>query len=272
MSINRSRNSSRSRSSHGSINTNSYTQGSRQGSINTNSSSTQGSIHTNVSYSPIFGRNVIESNFPLGNVSKGSITGGNAEANLVLPGQLLGRDNQMFGFTKASQLRPQWLTTKPLRNNSVALQQFNSMEEGTICMIDKNGACVPIGHTDPRHTTRSTESMRREFEEIMSDPAATLPDIQRGHQLLRMIHTREAREYLERREREREIQRERSIFRLAQHGTRRLRNGALSGLRGISRLRGMFSRGRANEVARANETRTRRRSRTPGGTLRSRTP
>jgi len=206
------------------------------------------------------GRNAIEENYPffVGNVAEGNIARNNAEAELVLNGQLLDRNNQMVGFTRARKLRPRWVTHRPQHEHYVALQQTDAMEEGTICMIDKNGACVPIGQTDPRYTTRTTESMRREYQEIMNDPASILPDIQRAQQLLRMIHTREAQEYLERERLRREREREQSFFRIVQNGTRRIRNGALSGVRGL------FSR--------ANQRRSRspgRRSRTPGGTRRS---
>jgi len=259
--------------------------GSNSSGSNLSGSNLSGSIsdsNSNASQiTPIIGRNVVFPSF-VNNVAEGTITGGNAEAELVLPGQLLGRNNQMVGITRASKLKPQWVTRRPLYNHYVSVQGTNAMEQGTICMIDKNGTCIPIGHTDPQHTTRSTENMRREFQEIMADPASTLPDVQRAQQLLRMVHRREAQEYLERRELERERERERSIYRLAQHGTRRFRNGALSGLRrmselggvsglgvsglrrmsglrgmfsrGVSGLRGMFSRGRVSE-ARANEAR-----------------
>ena len=188
------------------------------------------------------GRNATEANVPFfeGKVQEGKLKGPNAKAELVLPAQSLGRNNQMVGYTKARRLRPQWVTQRDDIANPVALQQRDSMEQGTICMIDKNGACVPIGFTDPQYTTRSTESMQQEVDQIMSDPNAILQDIQRAQQLLRMIHTRQQREYIERER----LRRERSIYRLVENGTRR--------------IRGLFSR--AN--ARAN-ARPRTRSRTP---------
>ena len=152
----------------------------------------------------------------------------------------------MVGYTKARRLRPQWVTQRDNIANPVALQQRDSMEQGTICMIDKNGACVPIGFTDPQYTTRTTESMQQEVDQIMSDPNAILQDIQRAQQLLRMIHTRQQREYIERER----LRRERSIYRLVENGTRR--------------IRGLFSGGEARANARPNrEERPRTRSRTP---------
>ena len=190
------------------------------------------------------GRNATEANVPFfeGNVEEGKLKGPNAKAQLVLPAQSLGRNNQMVGYTKARRLRPQWVTQRDNIANPVALQQRDSMEQGTICMIDKNGACVPIGFTDPQYTTRSTESMQQEVEQIMSDPNAILQDIQRAQQLLRMIHTRQQREYIER-------ERERSIYRLVENGTRR--------------IRGLFSGGEARPNARPRATERRTSSRTP---------
>ena len=188
------------------------------------------------------GRNATEANVPFfeSKVQEGKLKGPNAKAELVLPAQSLGRNNQMVGYTKAMRIRPQWVTQRDNIANPVALQQRDSMEQGTICMIDKNGACVPIGFTDPQYTTRTTESMRREYQEIMNDPATTLPDIQRARQLLRMIHTREASEYLERER----LRRERDQLRRERSTRTRLYNLLRNGARSF---RGLFSRRRANE-------------------------
>ena len=189
------------------------------------------------------------------NVAEGEITGNNALSESALLAQLNTRNLNGAVLPKASRIKSQWVTRRPAYNHYVSIQQSDAMREGTICMIDKNGECVPIGHTDPQYTTRTTESMRREYQEIMNDPATTLPDIQRARQLLRMIHTREASEYLERERLRDQLRRERStrsrLYNL-------LRNGARS-------FRGLFSRRRANE-RQANERRST--SRSPGGTRR----
>ena len=224
--------------------------GSNRGSLNLSNWSIHSSPPSNNNVF-VNGRYATEENDFVGNV-EGNIAFRNAEVEPVLNAEVLGRNNQMAAFAKARRLRSQRVTSRPSHNHYVTAQHDNAMAQGTICMIDKNGACVPIGHTDPRYTTRTTESMRREFEELMRDPAATLHDVQRAQQLLRMVHTREAREYLERER----IIRERTLGHRLQRGTQRFRNG----------IRGLFSRVRSRP--RGNAVRSR--SRTPGGSRRSR--
>ena len=207
----------------------------------------------------VLGRNATEANVPLfeGKIQKGKLKGPNAKAELVLPGQLLDRNNQMVGFTKAKKLRRQWVTKRADIANPVALQQRDSMEQGTICMIDKNGACIPIGFTDPQYTTRSTESMQQEVDQIMSDPNAILQDIQRAQQLLRMIHTRQRQEYTRQELRRQELRRERSLSRLVENGTRRIR-GLFSGPNARPNAGGRRATERRNARPRVNAGGTRR--------------
>lgn len=180
-----------------------------------------------------------EGNF-VGNVAEGEITGNNALSESALLAQLNTSNLNGAVLPSASRVKSQWVTRRPAYNHYVSIQQTDAMREGTICMIDKNGACVPVGHTDPQYTTRTTESMRREYQEIMNDPATTLPDIQRARQLLRMIHTREASEYLERER----LRRERDQLRRERSTRTRLYNLLRNGARSF---RGLFSRRRANE-------------------------
>jgi hypothetical protein len=221
--------------------------GSRSGTRSRSGSRSNNNVYVN-------GRNA-EGNF-VGNVEQGEITGNNALSESALLAQLNTRNLNGAVLPKASRIKSQWVIRRPAYNHYVSIQQSDAMREGTICMIDKNGECVPVGHTDPQYTTRTTESMRREYQEIMNDPATTLPDIQRARQLLRMIHIREASEYLERERLRRERSTRTRLYNL-------LRNGSRS-------FRGLFSRRRANErrpeERRANERRST--SRSPGGTRR----
>ena len=239
--------------------------GSNRGSLNLENWSIHSSPPSNNNVF-VNARYANENNDFAGNVAEGNIAFKNAEVQPVLNAQVLGRNNQMAAFARARRLRSQRVTNRPLHNHYVTAQHHNAMAQGTIRMIDKNGASVLVGETDPRFTTRSTESMRREYEQIISDPAATLPDVQRAHQLLRMVHTREAREYLERER----IRRERTLAHRLQRGTQRLQLGTQRLQIGTQRfrngIRGLFSRVNAGGRAR---TRSRERSRTPGGTRRA---